>query len=430
MKVKGARNNKTIKKIILPFAFIVLSTGSVFSSYFYGFTKGKNKFYAAEMSLDYLTKKQTHTDFLHGSLTYVSEINKVSEYQSYLDFQRKTKNNYYYYNSFLVSSFDGEFIDYCVNFSDSMEQNRSKLLQLATYYDYDYLESVGLPLFKFSDGASTINPKNGAQLGAYISATQAEKIVFNNGMLESCNNDLNEAFAKLIQDKTYKFTISNELNDLKEIITVSVNGIYLDYEHLYMLNDFQNSVQQSRYGNYSKTFDFWFKNSIFTFSYQLFSKGCSYVFDIRKNYGNIDRFFSVVTGYDYANKGISMLLFAENGEIYNESHVLNNASLEYYKNSHFLYLFPSIICFVLLAIVFDIFYNQMSKKCVLLLSATPFIIFAITQIIFNLMLAFITKKYVLYNIFNPTGNVIFLISSSLLLLNNFIWSKYVKTIKK
>ena len=275
------------KRFFLGLMFVVNSLLSILGisfSYLYGASKSSTTAYAALMSLDAKVKSQENTNFLHGSLSYSPSPGSVKEYNKLLDLQKKTKGKYRYYNSFLVSSNEDGFINYDVDYGTTNEvYAKTNLLQVSTFYDFHFMESLGLPLFRFDDAPIKITAKNGADLGAYISASQAKEIV-NNDVRFAEYDSLEEAFQKLLIDDTFTFTASSREYKNNTDITFSVNGIYLDNAHSYMFNDYQKKVQTKIYGDYSKSFEFWFKDSVITFSYDIFSKGSTYVFDIRKNY--------------------------------------------------------------------------------------------------------------------------------------------------
>lgn len=420
------------KPFVLFIINILVSITAISFSYLYGYSNKSTGVYAALMSLDSKVKQQSYSNFLHGYIELnEKETNSSSTYDKFLNLQRKTKTNYEYYNSFLVLSKNNQFVEFDVDYGlEYGSLHKSKLLEVCTYHDYNFMESLGLPLYKATDDPSNINSKNNASLGAYISATHAESIVSNNGMLESSNNDLKEAFNKLLTSNEYVFSISsNDYND-GEQISMSINAIYIDYNHSYLFNDFQKQVQTSRYGDYSKTFDYWFEGSIITFSYQMFSKECSYVFDIRRNYGNLDRFFNRVTGYDYAKNDLSVSFVDGKNVVYEESHLLNEVSTNYNSKPNYIYLILSILLFASLCVFFDFFSQSLSKKRKILFIGVPFFAFASLQINFHLLIDFGLKKYFLYQMINPVGNVIFLIAIAIILINSIIWSLYVNKNKK
>ena len=93
------------KRVFIGLMFVVNSLLSILGisfSYLYGASKSSTIAYAALMSLDAKVKSQENTNFLHGSLSYNPSLGSVaeSEYNQFLNLQRKTKSNYSYYNSF------------------------------------------------------------------------------------------------------------------------------------------------------------------------------------------------------------------------------------------------------------------------------------------------------------------------------------------
>ncbi|MGI6713999.1 MAG: hypothetical protein ACOX3K_02965 [Bacilli bacterium] len=427
--MKKRDNKKKLSDFIWLF---IVATGAISFSYLYGSTHPRTATYAALMSIDAEVKKQQHTDFLHGSLRYDDSANTIDDYNAFFTLQRRTKTQYNYYNSFLVSSKDSAFINYDVDYGvENISLNKSKLIMVSTFYDFHYMESLGLPLFAVSDEPSKINSKiSGCHQGAYISASCAEEIVTKNGMLEEVNGDLAQAFRNLLADETYHFSISSSLLSTENPPLFSLNNIYIDYDHQHMLNDFQVSVQTRRYGDYSKTFDYRFRNSIITFSPTIFGKGCSYIFDIRKNYGNIDSFFANVIGYDYAQNGATISLFKETGEVFVETELLNSASSRHNTRPATFYLVLAIALYFVSGFLFELFSFKWNFKEKLIFILLPLGIFILGQITFYLSLVFGLKKYILYQIFNSTGNLIFLLFFTLMIFNAILWSRYGKKTQK
>ena len=430
MDNKNEKRIITLKTILLFILSFVISSGAIAFSYLYGSCKKSDKFYSALMSLDYKVKNQNNTDFLHGEMSYVKSIEERDKYNSFLNYQRMTKTQYSYYNSFLVSSSQGEFVDYDFIYSTEkgIETTKSKVIEVATYYDFHFMESIGLPLFDVSDTPSKINSKYGADLGSYISAARAEEIVENNGMLAESNGDLRLAFKKLLSDDSFKFIISNGAVSSNESYSMSINNIYLDNDHSYLLNDFQKSVQVSRYGNYSKTFDYWFADSVFTFSYSIFSRGCSYIFDVRKNYGNLDRFFNLVIGYDYGAKNLSISCFNENNALYSETSILNDISSENSSRIMYLFLVLSILLFALDVFLFFMLFKWCKKIQKLPFIVAPFFAFLITQSIFHILLVTKISKYSLYIVFNSSGNVVVMTGVIIITVSMLVGCKYVRKV--
>lgn len=418
---------------IIAFSLCFLFSGTAISfSYLFGSSQKKCKYYSALMSLDSKVKKQKQTDFLHGIIEYNNDVNETQKYDMFLKLQTRTKTQYNYYNSFLVSSNQEEFIEYDFEYlgKDSFMSCKSKLVEVATYYDFNYMESLGLPLYRTLSTPSKITPKNGAKIGSYISATRAEEIVSNNGMLADSNNNLEEAFNKLLDDASFTFTISNNnVNDGQEI-ELSVNNIYLDYSHSYLLNGFQNQVQKTRYGEYSRSFDYWFGNSVLTFSPSIFDKGCSFVFDIRRNYGNFDRFFNSVVGYNYGEKGFSISFLDEKGNDYKETKIMNSVSSSKTSSVGYVFLVLAIILFLVTILSFEFFYKIFCGYQRLLFSLIPISLFSIGQVIFSILSTASFEKYLLYLCFNSTGNIVVLLAVILILANAAIWSYYVTEHKK
>ena len=431
---KGHRlkNRISVKQAMLLLLIGIMSGGAITFSYLYGSTKPTSNFYSVLMSLDYKTKNQENVDFLHGTLKSDNESESGSiTYNKYLNLQQKTKSQSYYYNSFLVSSNEDSCVEYDIDygFVDGLF-SKAELIEVATFYDYNYMESLGLPLFRVDKSASTINPKNNAQFGAYISASCAENIVKQNGMLNVSNNDLALAFNLLLSDESYVFYISNKNYLDGTRVSFSINNIYLDYDHVYLFNDFQNQVQKTRYGNYSKTFDFWFSNPVFTFSPSIFSNGCSYFFDIRKNYGNLDRFFNNVSGYDFALNGFSVSFIKEDGTLYEESILMNQASLSANQKPTYVLFAIGVMFFIVVTFSFEFLYKYFKNKSKALLFSLPFLIFMCFQIIFHVLLAIGVNRSNLYLFFNTTGNIVSITFFCLMVVNSIIWSRYANKHQK
>jgi len=418
------------KKIIRIISFILIlffsCLGTAFS-YSYGTTKASNGFYASLMSLDSKIKNQKQTSFGHGMAVYKDGVSESDTYKTNFELQKRTRFKYQNYNSFLVSSADGNPIAYNVDCKvPNLEWTASNLLEVSTYYDKNYMESIGLPLFNVDlDNPSRITQKNGAQCGAYISASCAEQIVTNNGLLEKCGGDISKAFASLISDETFLLEVSSEKYKSGETITMTINNIYIDSSHTELFNEFQRKVQYNYYGDYSKSIDYWFKDAIFTYSYDIFSKESTYFFDIRKNYGNLDLFFRDVLEYDYATKDIAITIFDENGIPYTESKQLNDFSLNIHKNPNYVFLSLSILSFVFSLILFNFSFAFYEKKAKIILSILPLLPFAICQIVFCMVV--IPINFVLaYSFFNSTGNMLNIIFTFIFSINVMLWWLYGK----
>jgi len=442
----GKSVNKNFKLIIV-FLCTILSASSLCFSYLFGSESQNTKFYSSLMSVDAKVKSQSNNHFLHGSIDCTEEYNVNDEYNKYLELQRKTKTYNSYYNSLIVSSLTNEngstellnyHIDYKINDDTKFVSN---LVEVCTYYDVDFMEAIGLPLFNdYEEGtnrkATQIYPKTGksTDYGAYISASHAEEIVRNNGMLDAAlqiNSEPNEAlklaFRELLSsENTILFTIQNPNIQNGSEINCTLNNIYLDTEHSFLFNEFQISVGTRRYNDYYVTFEKYFKDSVFTFAPYIFNKGSSYYFDIRKNYGNLDRFFNDVTTFNFAKDNLRVELYSEDGNILEESNVLNDASLYVDGKIRYVWLILALVFASFIIMLRDLFDKSLPNKIKLIITASPLGIFALLQVIFYLLLDFGYKKYALYNVFNPMGNIIFLICIAAVIVNEFIWRIYVK----
>lgn len=456
----GKSVNKNFN-IIIVFLCAILSAASLCFSYIFGSEFQNTKFYSILMSVDAKVKSQSDNHSLHGRIDCSEEYSFNDEYIKYLELQRRTKTYYSYYNSLIVSSITDEnnniqFIDYNVDYQINDETMFvSNLVEVCTYYDVDFMEAIGLPLFNNyddEDPVKTVPIKIGSrtgkqkEYGAYISASHAEVIVRNNGMLEEVlaneeveneNEALIIAFRLLLSKETYDST--NQHPDGKNVfkiqnpniedgneITCTINNIYLDTEHAYMINKFQRTVGTRRYNDYFMTFEKYFKDSIFTFAPNIFNKGSSYFFDIRKNYGNLDRFFNEVTGHNYAKDNLRVELYAEDGSVLEESAILNNASLYAENNLKYIWLVVALIFVSFIIVLRDLFDRTMTNRIKLIIASCPLGIFTLSQVIFYLSLDFGFKKFMLYNSFNPMGNIVFLLCIVAVIINEIIWRVYVK----
>ena len=104
-------------------------------------------------------------------------------------------------------------------------------------------------------------------------------------------------------------------------------------------------------------------------------------------------------------------------------------SREYDDDGKIVFLVLSVISFLALLLSFQFFNKKMTSVIKISYILTPFAIFCLGQIIFNLLIVFKIERYILYQIFNSIGNLIFLIVFFASIFNAYVWSNYVKKIK-
>ena len=410
--------------------FLLSSFSGIGLSYYFGYTNPSTIMYASLMSLDLKTKTQKQTSFLHGTIKYDSKISSKISYNKYLVMQRRTKSFPSYYNSYLVSTFENNPVIYDVAHTGyECSWNQSKLAQVVTYWDYEYMESIGLPLFWVNESTkkANIGPKNNkASYGSYISATCAETIVKANGYYDLCGGDLSKAFTMLLDNKDFCISCASETYEGGEPVYFSINNIYLDKAHKDLINTNQKASSSQKYGNYYLSFDYWNEDYIFTFSYQIFGEGSILNFDIRDSYGNFNHFFQNVIGYDFALNDISVDFIAETKQSYRETQPFNEASKNINKKPNFIVLAFALISYVASLIFSLIYLHKFRKDKLSFLLLIPILVFAFLQLVFYFLNTTNIGLLVTYSTFNKLGNIISLISMILVGLITIGWSYYVR----
>lgn len=426
-------SKKWFRTIFMPILVVSCSLLAMFFSYAHGYKSADVSFYSALMSADKETKKQGNDlNFCHGTLIYGDSISSKDQYDSSIAFQHKTIYKHAYYNSYVVSSYKNETILYDVDtgLNNETNWNKASIVMVRNFYDGSYMESLGLPLFDPDGKAENHNhirtKSANASLGSYISASSAYEIVSNNGMLSKNHDDVVSAFKELLNDKEYAYKLSSSNKNFDGNLTFSVNDIYIDSGFEYLLNDNQKSISDISYGNYYKTFCYWNKNAILTYSPDLMETGSTLKFDIRKNYKNFDLYFGGVLGYDYALDGKRISFESSNKILVEESELMNKTSIEYSKKD-IGYLVAAIVVFEALLLIHSYFISFFTKEKInkkniwfYLLPAIPFVLI---QLFTYFYLLFTGNVLFIDRVFNHAGNMVVFIFSLIIVANGFIWRK-------
>ncbi len=427
--MKCKREKNIFYSLLFIFLFSALSFSVFGTAYYYGYNMPRTTFYSSLMSIDKKLKLQNTISFLHGSLKFKYELDDANKaYNEYVSLQKKTHGKTTFYNSYLMLAQNGDNIFFEIETNNKeIISNKSSIIHLPNYYDYNYAESIGLPLFFVSDKPSTINPKNQySNYGSYISSTCAESIVKSNGMLDMANGDLKIAFDNLLGNDSITLCVFNDYYNEGTPIYFSINNIYIDPIHNYLFNDYQNKYQMSNFGNYSKTFSYWNANSILTYAPDLFKNGSAFYFDIRENYGNFDKFFNEVVGYNFSAKEAHISLFDENGSLYEESNYINEASINYENQIDYILIFLALLFLTLFFAIYLLLFFKMHFYNLKVLCFIPHVLFLIIQLIFSLLSSTLPTIFLLYKTINSIGNIIVLIFLLLLIILFFACYYYEK----
>lgn len=421
--------NKLIAALVVLFSSFV-----VIFACMYGYTNQDVHLYANLMTLDYEAKQQKDLGSIHGSIKKPFTLTKREMYDEQIDLQYKTIYRYKYYNSYLVSTTDGVINEFEVtinnaNTSDSKSLNNMTVTMVKNFWDDDFMESIGIPLYwKNTDpnknNIGTHNPAV-ARRGAYVSASQAYEIATKEGLLSDNSEESIKAAFDTIIAKDSGYYIKLKCRNIEESLTI--NNIYINPSFAYLMSDKQNSTNTEEYGDYINDFVYWNPNAIISHTPELMMNGSSFHFDIRKSYGNIKMFVENVIGKDYSRNGTTISFKTQNKELTNISNNLDRICSAKTK-SNVIYLVLSIISFDL-CLMFEIYLltgkrQRNAKKAVtifkLLLPLLSFVLMWIVGYIF----VFITNNYLLlYTFGNYIGNAIGLIFLLTVVINGIIWRK-------
>lgn len=417
--VKKETKNKTSK--FTPLFVIIFSLLGIFFAYFYGYTSSNVQLYANYVALDQEVKSGNNGGFLHGRLDYESYVLPLDAYSKSLAYQHKTIYKSKYYNSYLLSTDNGSPVEYELVTNIQDYSPKTTAVMVRNFWDYDYMESLGLPLFWLneSDNRNNIRPKNNnAAHGSYISASMAYDFVSKNGMLEKNNNDIKAAFNELIADKTYYYTLQSKKIKTK----LTINNIYIDEAYSNLLTDWQKE-KNIIYENFYKNFCHWNKDAIVTHAPEVFNKGSTYMFDIKENYRNTEIFINDVLTNSYRKEGGLLTFYTRNKTLTSYSNNINEMFKNKQKTNTF-WLIGALVCLEAASIIHIMYFTDIDKKKNfwrrMLNVLFPIIPFAVLQSFLYIFLMITKDVFTYCQIFNYLGNVIILIFTVVMVVANII----------
>lgn len=429
---------KKYQSAILAIGVVLFSSLGVMFSYIYGYTSSDVQLYSQLMTLDNELKNQKDLNFIHGHITNPSTLTAENGYKKNVELQYKTIYKALYYNSYLLSTYasNNEVVKYSSVLNDVTDEEYSLALDdysiamVRNYWDSDYMESIGLPLYDTNDGKGHQNigaKKSIANFGCYISSSQAYDIAIKLGLITSDSNksEIKTAFDVLINpNNDYYLTLGSSFITAK----YTINNIYIDTAFTWLMNDYQRSSDSNKKGNYYKTFSFWNANTIFTYASNVFVNGSNLYFDIRGSYNNINLFITNVLGKNYSADGTSIHFETQDKKLNNLSLKIDE-TCKTSKSGRIIYLLFSIIFFELLLLSHIYSISTISKKEKRLYKYAkmflPFASFAILWLLIQVILMFTSSPLLsIYASFNYTGNIVSLVFIAVIIVSGFIWKAF------
>lgn len=415
---------------------LLFSCLGILFSYLYGISNSDVSRYANLMALDYEAKQQD-INFIHGYLELDSSLSGEEKYNKNIAIQYKTIFKQRLYNSYLLSCTSNGVIQYTselINYSDKTvitPLDDFNLARVRNYWDYKYMESIGLPLFYVNEGTSKNNissKKSGVSYGCYISATQAFNIAVKLNLINEDESDITkiaDAF-KIIIALDSNYYLSLKVSDWEP--TFTINNIYINSDRFVsLLNDEQLADLHSTYGDYYKSFAFWNKNTIFTNcdGGNLFKLGSVLCFDIRGSYNNINLFMNEVIGKNYINEGSTIHFQSQTKSLDSLSKNINDAYANT-KKGNLVFLLASILFFELLMYfqITLISTKSPTRKNYFLKAFLPSIPFALLWLIISMMLMSSSTFAFSYAVFNYIGNGVSLVFLTVVILSGVLWKKF------
>lgn len=422
---------------------LLFSCLGILFSYLYGVSNSDVSRYANLMALDYESKQQD-INFINGNLKLSDSLSGNEKFQKNKDLQSKTIFKHLCYNSYLLSSSKTDIIEYPArvhDYSASLDPESSvgsdstillniadtKVATVKTFYDYYYMESIGLPLYYVNENRKNIDSKKGRiNFGCYVSSTQAYDIAVGLNLIEEGNYEkskLKEAFDKIISpDNNYYLYLKSPYREA----SFTINNIYINSQKFFfLLSNEQKNTSDHTYGHYYKSFGYWNKNTIFTYAPTFFSDNSTFCFDIRNSYNNINLFMTNVVGKDYVKEG-SSILFRTQTKLLNElSKKIDNAySLS--NKGNMIYLLASILFFEILLYLQINLVSTKNKNRLMFFAKlfTPFIPFCLLWLVVSFALMSASTLVFCYFTFNYLGNTISLIFLAVVILSGLLWNLF------
>ena len=430
------RKSKSLKSAIWSVLVVLFSIiGSTFS-YLYGASNSEVELHSSLMVLDQKVKDQD-INFLHGYYELSDSFNKSQEYDENLELQHKTIYKHLFYNSYLLSTEDyvpNAFTTSVNKYKDtdcSYKLDDFNLAMVRNFWDYQYMESIGLPLFFINEAnkKNRINLSNpsmeGIIRGCYISASNAYEIAMDIGLIDESHNDIDSiknAFNWLISDDNlYYLSLKNEDLDGKFLI----RNIYIDEDFSYLLNKDQKSISSKQYGNYYKSFSYWNKNTILAYCPEILSKGSTLFFDIRGSYNNINYFINDVVGTDYSKYGGKLHFRTQTEDLVDLSAKIDDI-LKAPQRGRILYFVLSCLFFELLLIanIFNLSFKSKNKFGRIFKLLLPILSFVLLWTVLYFFLLKSSAFLFVYTTFNYIGNAVTLIFMLLTIVTGIIWGSF------
>lgn len=414
---------------LLCFGVILTSSFGMFFSFLYGTSNPNIMLHANLMAIDAKTKEQD-IGFIHGYLKLDNSIGKREQYNYNLSLQYKTTARHLYYNSYLASTNNNGITNYKSTLhsystkTELCDLGDLNVAMVRNYYDSEYMESIGLPLFLTEKGNRIGSNKSGVNYGSYISASQAYQIAVSIGLIEDGEKDtkkIKDAFALVVdpQNDYYMY-----LNSPSYGATFCIRNIYIDEAFDFLLTESQREVSSREYGNYYKSFTYWKRNTIFTYSENMFSLGSTFYFDIRGSVNNINMFISQILGKHYSMDGSTIHFETQTEHLDDYSKNVDEACRRSGKGN-IVYLLLAILFFESLLVVYIYLISEKFKKKWLdmLMFFLPLLPFVGLWLILCCLLFDSGLLCTIYYNFNYLGNAIVLIFLTIIILCGIIWRR-------
>lgn len=413
---------------------VIFSSLGILFSYLYGLSSPDVVRYANLMAVDYELKQQS-INFIHGYLELDSKLTELEKYNKNMEYQYKTIYKQNCYNSYLLSTSNGEPVKYNSTIKDYSSgsvlatADEYKIAMVRNYWDYLTMESIGLPLFYINEESTKNNirpTKNNITYGCYLSTTQAYDYSTKLGLLdegETNHQKIIDAFNTLISKSNNYYL---ELTEGANKYTFTINNIYVDSnKYSFFLTNEQIQKNNRFLGKYYKSFEYWNKSTILTHARDIMVKGCKLYFDIRQSYNNINLFITNVLGKNYAKDG-SNLYFQSQFRVLKEYSKNINESYRNGGKSKLLLLLFSIMSFEILFFseIYLVSTKSKNKIIAILKHVAPTFSFILLWIIISLFLFGPSSILFAHLVFNYLGNTISLVFLAITVLSSFIWKAF------